>query len=143
MIDQEFMYHENRLGLLEILLLYASRADAIGALPLLECQMVVHCGVVLGPMNVFFKHWISLDSFKFGLEVVDGMTMGAAVGAATGVGKVVAIVLRLVAWGAPNAACQLGCWCNRFRKKTCQLPLPPPSFFTFLGSASMWPFLLK
>lgn len=109
MIDRDFMYRESHLGLLEILLLYASRANAIGALPLFKCQMVIHGGIVFGPMNVFFEDRIRLDGFKFGLEAVDGMTMRAAIRATTGVGEIVAIILRLVAWSTPDAACQLKC----------------------------------
>lgn len=56
---------------------------------------------ILRPMVFFLEDGICLDSLEFGLEVADSMTMRTAVGPTTGIGEVVAIVLRLVTGGAP------------------------------------------
>ena len=89
-----------------------------------------------GAMVFLLEDGIGLDVLEFGLEVGDD-TVGAAIGTTTGVGESVAIVLGLGPRRAPGRRCQL-------RQMTeviwmvgaYQLPLPPPSFFTFLGSAS-------
>jgi len=99
--------------------------------------MPIYVGVVLGSVDVFLEDWIGLDGFKLGLEAVDGVAVGATIGATTSIGEVVAIVLGLVTRSPPRVIRQLNCCRGRFGIKTCQLPLPPPSFFTFLGSASM------
>ena len=45
---------------------------------------------------------IRLDSLELGLEIADGVTMGAAIGTTTGIGEVVAIILGLVTRSAPE-----------------------------------------
>ena len=85
-----------------LLFLNAVVADAIRAIPLFETQMLIHPGI-LCPMIFFLKDRIGLDSLELGLEVTKSMTMRAAVGTTTGIGEVVAIVLRLVTRGAPVA----------------------------------------
>lgn len=106
--DQEYIHNESHSGFLQILFLDTSSAYTISALPFLECQILIHVRVVFGSMDIFLEDWIGLDSFEFGLEAVDGVTVGAAVGATTSVGKVVAIILRLVTRSSPNAVRQLG-----------------------------------
>ena len=93
---------ESHLGLLDILLIHGSSADAIGTLSLLEAQMLIHVSILrLSTMVFFLEDGIGLDGLEFGLEITDGVAVGAAVGATTGVGEVVAIVLGLVSRSAP------------------------------------------
>lgn len=124
-------------GLLRMLLLFHARtASAVGALGLFQTHVLI-LHVLLRSVKVFLKHRLGLDSLELGLEVGDVMAMGAAVGTTTGIGELVAIVLTLLAWGAPFAQCrEQGCIAASARQETYQLPFPPPSFFTFLGSAS-------
>ncbi len=71
--------------------------------------MLIHSGVVLGAMDVFLEDWIGLNGFKLGLEAVDGVAVGAAIGATTSVGEIVAIVLGFVPRSSPMPVRQLGC----------------------------------
>ena len=64
--------------------------------------MLIRLGIVFGTVNVLLEDRIGLESFEFGLEAVQSVAVGAAVGATTGVGEVVAIVLRLVTGSAPE-----------------------------------------
>ena len=84
-----------------LFLLNAATASAIGTLLLVQAWHVVVLGAASGSMIFFFEDRIRLDGFKFGLEVADSIAMGAAVGATTGVGKVIAIVLSFFAITAP------------------------------------------
>lgn len=61
-------------------------------------------------MVFFLKHGISLDSLELGLEVTDGTTMRTAVRTTTGVGEIVAIVLRLVTGSAPGVMMSFASW---------------------------------
>lgn len=61
-------------------------------------------------MVFFFKHGIGLDSLELGLEVTDGTTMRTAVRTTTGVGEIVAIVLRLVTGSAPGVMMSFASW---------------------------------
>ena len=93
---------ESHLGLLDILLIHGSSADAIGTLSLLKTQMLIHVSILrLSTMIFFLEDGIGLDGLEFGLEIADGVAVGAAIGATTGVGEVVAIVLGLVSRSAP------------------------------------------
>ena len=93
---------ESHLGLLDILLIHGSSADAIGTLSLLKAQMLIHVSILrLSTMIFFLEDGVGLDGLEFGLEIADGVAVGAAVGATTGVGEVVAIVLGLVSRSAP------------------------------------------
>lgn len=86
-----------------LLFLNATTADAIRAISLLETQMLIYPSIILCcPVVFFLKDGICLDRLELGLEVANGMTMGTAVGTTTGIGEVVAIVLRLVTGGAPG-----------------------------------------
>jgi hypothetical protein len=65
--------------------------------------MLIHVSILgLSTMIFFLEDRVSIGSLEFGLEVTDGMAVGAAVGATTGVGEVVAIVLGLVSRSAPT-----------------------------------------
>ena len=55
-------------------------------------------------MQLFFKNRILLDGLEFGFEARKIMGVGAAVGAAAGVGKSVSIVCLFVARTAPVAS---------------------------------------
>ncbi len=88
-------------------------------------------------MKLLFEHRLRVDGLEFGLEVTDGMTVGAAIGATASVGEFIAIVLRFVARTAPaewreRRALLRSVWTGW----TYQFPFPPPSFLTFFGSAS-------
>ena len=86
-----------------LLFLNTTAADTVRAISLLEAQMLVYSGIILLCSMVFFlKDRIGLDSLKLGLEVANGTTMRTAVGTTTGVGEIVAIVLRLITGGAPG-----------------------------------------
>ena len=82
--------------------LNAATADATSAISLFELQTVIHPGLIFGTMIFFLEYGIGFNSLKFGLEVANGVTMSTAVGATTGIGEVVAIVLRLVTRGTPG-----------------------------------------
>lgn len=96
-----------------------------------------------GSVVLLFEDGIRLDMLEFGLEVSNGMTEGATIGTTTSVGEVVAIVLGLVTGSTPGSVGQLVQSAMTSDGLACQLPFPPPSFFTFLGSASMCPDLAK
>ena len=86
-----------------LLFLNTTTADTIRAISLLEAQTFVYPSIILLCSMVFFlKDRIGLDSLKLGLEVANGTTMRTAVGATTGIGEIVAIVLRLITRGAPD-----------------------------------------
>lgn len=96
---------QDRLVLGQLVLIHGSSADAVRALALLMGQLL---HILLGRAILLFKDGISLDVLKLGLEAVDVMAVGAAVGAASSIGEFVAIVLRLGSWGAPKShRCQL------------------------------------
>ena len=82
--------------------LNAATADATSAISLLEVQMFIHPGLIFGTMVFFLKYGIGFNSLELGLEVANGMTMSTAVGTTTGIGEIVAIILRLVTRGAPG-----------------------------------------
>lgn len=67
-------------------------------------QAHVLCVQFLTPrfVEVLLEHGLRLDGFEFGLEIGDGMAMGATIGPTAGVGELVAIVLALFAGGAPS-----------------------------------------
>lgn len=66
-------------------------------------HMIIQVGVIFEcAMVLFLKDRIRLDSLEFGLEIVDGVTVRAAIGTTTGVGEVVAIILGLVTRSAPE-----------------------------------------
>lgn len=85
------------------LFLNTTTTDTIRAISLFKAQMLVYPGIIrLCSMVFFLKDWIGLDSLKLGLEVANGTTMRTAVGTTTGIGEIVAIILRLIAGGAPG-----------------------------------------
>ena len=55
-------------------------------------------------MICLLKDGIGFDSFEFGLEIANGVAVRAAVGTTTGIGEVVAIVLRFVTRSAPDGS---------------------------------------
>ena len=66
-------------------------------------HMIIHVSVIFECAMVFLlEDRIRLDSLELGLEIADGVTMGAAVGTTTGIGEVVAIILGLVTRSAPE-----------------------------------------
>ena len=93
---------EGHLGLLHIVLLHASSADAVSTLSFLKAQMLIRLYIIFGPMNVLLKDRIGLESFEFGLKAVESVAMSAAVGATTGVGEVITIVLGFVTRSSPG-----------------------------------------
>ena len=93
---------ESHLDLLRMLLfLNASAADTVRAVAFFEGQTLIFCSTVLCSMIFFLKYGIGFNSFKLGFEVTNGTTMRTAIGATTGVGEIVAIVLRLITGCAP------------------------------------------
>lgn len=71
----------------------------MGAL-LLESEVVD-----LGTVDVFLKDGLGLDGFELGLEDVVACSGAEAVAATAGIGKVVVVVLELVALLAPAVTC--------------------------------------
>jgi len=61
--------------------------------------------IVGGAVELFFEDGVLVDGFKLGLEVAE--SLGAAVGAAALVDKVVPIVLRLFSGDAPACVSKL------------------------------------
>ena len=110
-----------------LLFLNATTADTIRAISLLETQMLIYPPIILRPMIFFLKDGIGLDGLEFGLEVANGMTMGAAVGTTTGIGEVVPIILRLVTGGAPGWHGELLFVVSKMVELTNCLCLHPPS----------------
>lgn len=53
-------------------------------------------------MIFLFEDHIRLDGLELGLEVADGMAMGAAIGATTSISEGVAIVILFFAGTAPT-----------------------------------------
>ena len=95
------MPHLNLLDV--ILLLDASSAGALSRLFFLESKLFGILAIGRSSVIGFFKDRIGLDGLKLGLEArKTSSTEGAAVGAATGVGKVVSVVLGFVAGLAPR-----------------------------------------
>jgi len=76
-----------------VVLLDAPAAGALGTVLLLEGEPFVVVDAASGPVVFLLEDWIGFDGFEFGLEVADGITMGATIGAAATVGKVVSVVL--------------------------------------------------
>jgi len=65
--------------------------------------MLIHGSIFLGCTMVFLlEDRVRLGSLEFGLEVADGMAVGATVGTTTSICEVVTIVLGLVTWSAPT-----------------------------------------
>ena len=86
-----------------LLFLNTTTADTIRAIPLLEGQVLVYPGIILLCSMVFFlKDRIGLNSLKLGLKVANSTTMRTTVRTTTGIGEIVAIVLRLVTGGTPG-----------------------------------------
>ena len=85
-----------------LLFFNAATAGTVHTVPLLETQMLIHASIILCSMVFLLKDGISLDGLKLGLEIANGTAMGAAVGTTTGIGEVVAIILRLVTRSAPS-----------------------------------------
>jgi hypothetical protein len=52
-------------------------------------------------VNVLLENWVGVNLFKFGLEVLEAGSVGAAVGATTSIGHVEASVLDFLAVNAP------------------------------------------
>jgi hypothetical protein len=124
----------------EIVLLATASADgaAVDALFLGDGRGLFH--VIVGrAMKLFLEDGVGVHGFELGLEVTE--SLGAAIGTAALVGKVVAVVLRLLALDAPTGVSAYGS--EMFAVISYQLPLPPPCFFTPLGSASTNPDLAK
>ena len=105
----------------------AATADATSAISLLEVQMVIHPGLIFGTMIFFLKYGIGFNSLKLGLEVANGVTMSTAVGTTTGIGEVVAIVLRLVTRGTPGDMMSFALSMPKLVELTNCLCLHPPS----------------
>lgn len=102
--SRRFVVHNSHLGFLDVLLLNAGSADAVSTVTLLKIQRLVHFGIVLRPMNILLKDRIGLNSLEFGLETIQTMAVGATIGATTGIGEIVTVVLRLVTWKSPDIA---------------------------------------
>ena len=64
--------------------------------------MLLPITIFLSSVNILFKHRICVKSFELGLEAIEGVTVGTAVGATTSIGEIVAIILGLVARGSPE-----------------------------------------
>ena len=125
-----------------LFLLDASAAGALSAILLLEGEVLFFLDAASGAVIFLLENGIRIDSLELGLEVTDGVAMGAAVRAAASIGKIVSVVLSFLAFAAPSQIGQrraIKC----IKDATDQFPLPPPSFFTFFGSASIWPDLAK
>lgn len=92
----------DHLDLLGYFLLFnAGTAGAIEAVRFVKAHgLIFHFS--LGSVIFLFEDYIRLDGLEFGLEVADGMAMGAAVGATTSVGEGVAIIVLFFARTAPT-----------------------------------------
>jgi len=99
----EYVRCGDHLDLLGYFLLFnAGTASAIEAVRFVEAHgLIFH--VSLSSMIFLFKDHIRLDGLELGLEVADGMAMGAAIGATTSIGEGVAIVVLFFAWTAPTS----------------------------------------
>lgn len=84
-----------------LIFFHTCTAGAIGTLGFLQTHVLVVQIPMLRSVVTFLEHWLRFDGFEFSLEIGDGMTMGAAVGTAAGVGELVAIILAFFAGGAP------------------------------------------
>ena len=126
-------HHESHLDFPRMFFfLNAATTDATSAISLLELQMFIHPGLIFGTMVFFLKYGIGFNSLELGLEVANGMTMSTAVGTTTGIGEVVAIVLRLVTRGAPGDMMSFTLSMPKLVELTNCLCLHPPSS-PFLG----------
>lgn len=86
-----------------LILFHTGHAGAISALCLFQSHMLLFHVLRLSPVIVFFKHRLGFNGLELGLEIGDVMAMGATIGATTGIGELVAIVLALFAWRPPLA----------------------------------------
>ena len=98
---QKIISSLNLLG--HILLLDAHAAGALRAILLVQREALLLLGRRTGRGAVVFllEDGIRLHGFELGLEVVDSVAVRAAVGAAAGVGEVVAVVFGFFAVAAP------------------------------------------
>ena len=90
------------------LLLNTSPAATLGTILLLQCKHVFRIHLAgLRSMKLLFEDRIGLDRLKLGLEITNVVTVGgAAVGATTGVGEIVAVVLGFFAGMTPKVRCE-------------------------------------
>lgn len=86
-------------------------------------------------MELFFEHRVFVRSLKLGLKVAEGLS--AAVGATTGIGEVITIVLRLLAIAAPGIDVSWGCFvgCSYGLSR---MPDSPVAFATALLLHFLW-----
>lgn len=85
-----------------LLFFNASTTGAPGRLLLMQLRVIVRLVHIGGSaVNLLLEDRLGIGGFEFGLEITDGMAMGAAVGATAGIGEVVAIILHLIARAAP------------------------------------------
>jgi hypothetical protein len=122
------------------------RDAALRSVCLGEVVTVVLLSLLRRDEEMFFKDGLGLIDLKLGLEVTNMMGDGAAVGAATSVGKAEVFVYNFLARISPELVSVMSgtsivpmvCVVETY-----QLPFPQPSFLTFLGSTSAWPFFAK
>ena len=96
---QVYRHHQDQLLLGKLLIFSGGSTDAVRALALLVGQ-VFH--VLLGRSVFLFEDGVRLDMLELGLEAIDIVTVGAAIGTTSRVGELVAIVLRLGTRRAPT-----------------------------------------
>lgn len=100
--SSECVHPERHLGLLHVLLFNADSASAVSTLAFLKPQMLVRFSILFRPVNILLEHRIGLKGLELGFEAVEGVAVSAAVGATTGVGEVVTIILGLIARSTPG-----------------------------------------
>ena len=89
-----------------ILLVHAYSVSAICAVGLVKTHgLRFHIG--LGPMVFLLKDNLRFDSLELGLEVAKGVTVSAAIGATTGIGEGIAIVILFFTGTAPGQSFSL------------------------------------
>jgi len=92
--------HRRSLVLSNLLLVNGGSANAVCALTLFMVQLL---HVLFGWTILLLEDRVSLNMLELGLEPVDVMAVGAAVGTTSSIGELVPIVLRLGPWRAPIA----------------------------------------
>jgi hypothetical protein len=89
-----------------VVLLNAPAAGTLRTILLFKSEAFFLVGAAGGSMVFLLEDRIGFDRFEFSLEVTDGITMGATIGTATTVGKVISVVLGFFADMAPSKICQ-------------------------------------
>lgn len=83
-----------------ILFLCTCSASTVRSLRLLQADMLVVRAAVKRPMDLFLEYWIFFNAFEFSLEISNWLRK--AVGATTGFGEVVPIILHLFTGASPT-----------------------------------------